>query len=121
MDLKLFNRLCFIFTCLIAFLLVFLNKENGFFWDTIQLASGHGNFYYSTNFSQLLLPIELDSGHIPVFGIYIALVWKIFGKTLEASHFALLPFALGIVWQINILCKRFIAEKYSGISLFLDP
>ena len=119
MNVKLSNRLYFIIVNLIAFLLVFLNKENGFFWDTIQLASGHGNFYYSNNFSHLLLPIDLDSGHIPAFGMYIALVWKIFGKSIEVSHLAMLPFALGIVWQINNLCRRFVPEKYVGIALLL--
>ncbi len=119
MNLKLSNRFFLILTSLIAFLLVWVNKENGFFWDTIQLASEHGNFYYSTNFSQLLLPVELDSGHIPAFGMYIALVWKIFGRSLPTSHLAMLPFALGIVWQLNNLCKRFVAYNYIGIALLL--
>ena len=119
MNLKIFNKFYLILANLIAFLLIFLNRKNGFFWDTIQLASGHGNFYYFNNFSQLLLPVELDSGHIPAFGMYIALVWKIFGRSLEVSHLAMLPFAFGIVWQINILCRRFISEKYIGVALLL--
>lgn len=124
MDSKLFNKICLIAVSLLAFLLVFLNRGNGFFWDTVQLGSQHANFYHSNNFSHFLLPIDLDSGHIPTFGMYIALVWKIFGKTLEASHWAMLPFALGIVWQFNTLCQRFIPKKYAGIALlmvFIDP
>ena len=119
MTVKLSNRLYIILVNLIAILLVFLNKENGFFWDTIQLASQHGDFYYSNNFSHLLLPIELDSGHIPTFGMYIAFVWNIFGRSVEVSHLAMLPFAIGIVWQLNNLCKRFVVEKYIGIALLL--
>jgi hypothetical protein len=119
MNYKLKNQLFFYLTLLIAFLLVVTNRNNGFFWDTIQLASQHGNYYYSNNFSNLLLPIELDSGHIPTFGMYIALIWKVFGRTIEASHLAMLPFAIGIVWQLNNLCKQFIVEKYSGIALLL--
>ena len=119
MNLKLSNKFYFILANLIVFLLVFLNRHNGFFWDTIQLASGHGNFYYYNNFSHLLLPDGLDSGHIPAFGMYIALIWKIFGRSIEVSHLAMLPFAFGIIWQINILCKRFIAEKHVGIALLL--
>lgn len=123
MEARTINRLCFALANLIAFLLVFLNRENGFFWDTIQLGFGHADFYYNNNFSQLLLPIGIDSGHIPTFGMYIALAWKIFGHSIEASHLAMLPFAFGIVWQIHSLCKRFIAEKYVGIAtllIFLD-
>ena len=119
MNIKLLNRFCLILTNLIAFFLVFLNKENGFFWDTIQLASSHGNFYYFNNFSHLLLPNELDSGHIPAFGMYIALVWKIFGRSIEISHLAMLPFVFGIVFHLNILCKRFISENYVGIAVLL--
>lgn len=119
MNYKVKNNLFFYLTLLLTILLVVTNRGNGFFWDTIQLASQHGNYYYNNNFSDLLLPIELDSGHIPSFGMYIALIWKVFGRTLEASHLAMLPFAIGIVWQLNNLCKQFITEKYSGIALFI--
>ncbi len=49
----------------------------------------------------------MDSGHPPTFGIYIALVWKFFGKTLAASHFAMLPFLIGIIYYLNQLGKYF--------------
>lgn len=119
MTLKTSNSIYFTLANILAFLLVFFNRENGFFWDTIQLASGHGSYYYNNNFSKLLLPVELDSGHIPAFGMYIALIWKIFGKSVAVSHLAMLPFAFGIVWQLNNLCKRFIQEKYVGLALIL--
>ena len=119
MTVKISNTIYFILANILVFLLVFLNRENSFFWDTIQLASEHGSYYYNNNFSKLLLPVELDSGHIPAFGMYIALIWKIFGKSIEISHLAMLPFAFGIVWQLNNLCKRFIQKKYVGIALIL--
>lgn len=119
MTIKTTNTIYFILTNILVFLLVYLNKENGFFWDTIQLASEHASYYFDNNFSNILLPVWLDSGHIPAFGMYIALIWKIFGKSVEISHLAMLPFAFGIVWQINNLCKRFIPEKYVGIALIL--
>jgi len=68
-----------------------------FFWDTIQLGSKHAHHYYSTGFSALLLPDAIDSGHPPFFGMYLAAVWSFFGKSLSASHWAMLPFVLGIV------------------------
>jgi len=49
----------------------------------------------------------MDSGHPPTFGIYMALVWKFFGKTLVVSHFAILPFLLGIIYYLNLLGKYF--------------
>ena len=108
---------------MVAFLIL-SNLENGFFWDTVQLGSRHANFYLSTNFSNILLPVEMDSGHIPAFGMYIALLWKCFGRSLIVSHLAMLPFAIGIVWVLYLLCRKFINTKYSGIALLLilaDP
>ena len=104
--------------------LVLGSLHNSFFWDTVQLGSLHANFYQSVQFSKLLLPDDFDSGHIPAFGIYIALVWELFGKSLISSHLAMLPFAIGIVFQLNLLCKRFIRPEYSGVALLMiliDP
>jgi hypothetical protein len=95
-----------------------------FFWDTIQLGSEHANFFYTTHFTQLILPDSIDSGHIPTFGFFLAIVWFIFGKTLVVSHLFMLPFVLGIVWQSYVLLKQFIPLKFLFISHFLfliDP
>lgn len=95
-----------------------------FFWDTIQLASRHADFFYYNDFSSIILPNEIDSGHIPTLGIYIAAIWKIFGRSLFVSHIAMLPFVLGIVWQAIRLIRKFIPEKWQFaaiIILLLDP
>ena len=124
MAVQLRNNLLLALGFLVVIALVACNAGNSFFWDTIQLGSVHANYYLTTNFSTLLLPNDIDSGHIPAFGMYIALVWKIFGRSLEASHLAILPFAIGIVWQLRQLTRRFIPEQYSGIAvilILLDP
>ena len=113
-----------VFVYIAILILFFWNCGNFFFWDTVQLGSKHANFYLSTHFSELLLPDHIDSGHIPTFGIYIAFIWEIFGRSLIAAHLAMLPFVLGIVFQLSKLCKKFIPEKYIGIALLLvicDP
>ncbi len=118
------NNILLAFCYLVAASLVLLNIQNGFFWDTVQLGSLHADFYYSSNFSTLLLPNGIDSGHIPAFGMYIGAMWKLFGRTLIVSHLAMLPFAIGIVWQLSLLCRKFIDPKYIGIAvllIFLDP
>lgn len=102
------------FTLLTSFV-----SEHIFFWDTVQLGAKHALFYYETNFSQLLLPDNFDSGHIPAFGMYLALCWKIFGKSLFVSHFAILPFLIGIVWQAYVLLKKYIHQKYVYLALIL--
>ena len=105
-----------VLTCLVS--------NHIFFWDTVQLGAQHATYFYETSFSNLLLPDEFDSGHIPVFGAYVAICWKIFGKTLLVSHFAMLPFLIGIVCQAYILLKRYISAAYIyfALTLFLaDP
>lgn len=108
-----------------ALILTFLVRENFFFWDTVQLGSIHGQFYLENNFSTFFLPENIDSGHPPTFGIYIALVWKIFGKSLVASHFAMLPFLLGIIFYLEKIGKYFFQSSMFTfvfiLLLILDP
>lgn len=108
----------------IILVLFFSTMYNAFFWDTVQLGSSHATFYYNTSFSKFLLPNYIDSGHIPFFGMYIAFIWKILGRNLLVSHLAMLPFILGIVWQLKILIDYFFDTKHVGVVLLLvilDP
>ncbi|MCB0630023.1 MAG: glycosyltransferase family 39 protein [Saprospiraceae bacterium] len=86
--------------------LTYLARQHVFFWDTVQFAGKHGLWFYEQNFRSLLLPPEIDSGHPPVFGWYLALVWKLLGKSLAVSHWAMFPFLAGIVWQLYSMGKR---------------
>ena len=70
-----------------------------FFWDTIQLGARHADWFYSQPLGTLLLPAEMDSGHIPAFGAYLAACWGIFGPTLLVSHLAMFPFIWLVLWQ----------------------
>ncbi len=100
-------------------LLVWTVSGNFFFWDTIQLGAKHAVFYYDSGFSEFFLPDILDSGHIPAFGMYLALVWKVFGKSLHVSHWAMVPFLFGIVYQAYRLLGTYIREKYLYLALIL--
>lgn len=117
------NEIKAVFPFLIVFgILTWLVSGNSFFWDTIQLGSKQAHWFYENNFRYLFLPVEIDSGHPPVFGMYLALCWKIFGKTLEVSHWAMFPFIAGIVFQSRRLLIRFVDEKHilPAMLLFLS-
>jgi hypothetical protein len=104
--------------------IVIYSSHHVFFWDTIQLSSMQAHFFFENNFQSILLPNRIDSGHIPFFGIYLAILWSMFGKTLLVSHMAMLPFVWGIVWQSYILLKKYIPKAYLGIALVIflaDP
>ncbi len=106
------------------FLVTYLARDNNFFWDTVQLASKQGHYIYETGFQSFILPNEIDSGHPPLFGTYMAVVWKLFGKTLPVSHFAMLPFLFGIVYLLfNLGTKLFGKQLAAWLCLlcFADP
>ncbi|MFL5729910.1 MAG: ArnT family glycosyltransferase [Cytophagaceae bacterium] len=118
-DLKiLWPFLCF------YILLTFFVLHNSFFWDTIQLGSKQAHWFHDHNFKFFFLPEIIDSGHPPSFGIYLAICWKFFGKSLPVSHLAMLPFLLGIVIQVYLLLKKYIQPQFIILTLIVllaDP
>ena len=113
------HSICLPFFAL-AIALTWLVKDNFFFWDTIQLASQHAHFFYENNtFSTFLLPDEMDSGHPPTFGFYLAFMWEIFGKTLTVSHLSMLPFLIGIIWQGWRLAEKVVGDGWALLFLLL--
>jgi hypothetical protein len=102
----------------------YLSRNNLLFWDTVQFAGKHPNFYLNTHFSKLLLPDDLDSGHVPIFGLYIALFWKCLGKDIVVSHLSMLPFIFGIFYQSLRLFKHFFPSPnyfFPFIIFIIDP
>lgn len=124
MSAKIKNQIALLSSFLIVLGLQGCSLNHFFFWDTVQLGAAHANYYRSTHFATLLLPEAIDSGHIPSFGMLLAMIWEIFGRTLMVSHLYMLPFTMGIVWQLWQLCRQFIDAEFSGIALLLlliDP
>ncbi len=104
-------------------LLVVNSLNHIFFWDTVQLGAKHATFFYENDLAISFLPNNIDSGHIPTFGYLLAVLWTVFGKSLWISHLFILPFALGIAWQLQLLVLRFFQRKYLIwvlIIIFLD-
>ncbi len=93
-----------IFISTLLFTLVF--SKNFFFWDTITEVSIPANFYYDTDFQQSFFNNATTTGHQTVIPFYLALVWKLFGRTLFVSHLALFPFVFGIFFLIYRLIRR---------------
>jgi hypothetical protein len=99
---------------------VVLTCQMSFFWDTLQLASRHAHFFYENNFGSFFLPNDMDSGHIPAFGMYIALMWKLFGKSLVVSHLSMLPFVWSAVFFTRKLVNQFFNTRWNHlITCFL--
>jgi hypothetical protein len=109
---------------LLYVLLTFFCRSNIFFGDMVQFASRHPHFFLANQFQTIYLPNYLDSGHPPLFGIYIAFAWFLFGKSLLVSHFAMLPFLLLIAYQVPQLLSRWLsgyALLFSSVLVLLEP
>ncbi len=100
------------------------SMDNIFFWDTVQLGAKHAFHFYENGSSQWLLPDDIDSGHIPIFGMYLALMWTVFGKSLIVSHIAMWPFVIGILHQGYKWITRKVDTNYvpyAFLILMLEP
>ena len=109
---------------LVTGLLVAAVQDSPLFWDTVQLAGKHATFYFSTEFTQLLLPPAIDSGHPPTFGLYLAACWKLFGRSLPVSHWAMYPWLL--LWGFGVLraLRYWVGPRWAlagGLLLLIDP
>jgi hypothetical protein len=107
-----------------AALATWLARHHPFFWDTVQLGAKHAQWYYESGFRSLLLPDEIDSGHPPGFGLYLALAWQLFGQSLAVSHLAMLPFLLGIILLLFRVGDYFGGRQHSWMFALLalaDP
>jgi len=108
-----------VFGVLISVLITLFSASLPFFWDTIQLGSEHANWFYSNRFKHLLLPDYLDSGHFPVFGMYLAVMWSLLGKSLWVSHFAMFPFLVTIIYYLYRIGIFLTDQNFSWYFLFL--
>jgi hypothetical protein len=109
----------FRFILFIAITLFFtlLNADKFFFWDSISQISVPANWYYDNNFRYFFVPDEYATGHPTFVGMYIALLWKLFGKSLLVSHLAMFPFIFGILLQLDSFLKN--SDKGNTIPLLI--
>ncbi len=87
-------------TFILATVIGLVSSSFPFFWDTIQLGAMQGDFFYQNQSAGLLLPDRIDSGHIPAFGWYLSLLWRLFGQTLMVSHLAMIPWLWLLAYQL---------------------
>lgn len=54
-------------------------KDSPFFWDAIS-KSTRANWIYNNNFSQLIVPTDINSGHPPLWVFFISIFLVNFSK-----------------------------------------
>lgn len=107
---------------LVYFLIVLFSCKLPMFWDMSYITQ-ISNIIYDSNFTVYYSEI-IDNGSSPIYSIFQALIWSLFGRSLPVTHFTLLPFLIGIIYQFRLLAKRFINEKYlvwAFLFLVIEP
>ncbi len=90
-----------------------------FFWDNVLLASKYAHHFYEHGLETWIVPISIDAGHPPFYGLYLAGCWKVFGKTLAVSHWAIFPFIVGIVWFYWGIAKHLLSPSILPLAMLL--
>jgi len=107
------------------FLLVefLLFNDLPFFWDAISKAN-RADWVLTHQFSSLIVPTEINSGHPPLWITSIAIFWAIFGKTIWSARLLLLLVNLGVFYQIFLLAKKSFKENisiYFVLLILIEP
>ncbi len=114
-----------IFFSIISILIFWYAYDIGMFWENILFASETGNHLYSNGVFNWSLPNSIDTGHPPTFGFLMAIVWKIFEHELWVSHLVMLPFIIGLFYQlfrfILFYTKSNVISFLGFLLIILDP
>ncbi len=96
----------------------FLFIDLPFFWDALSKLQ-RANWIYTHNFSSLIVPTEINSGHPPLWITGIALFWEIFGKTIWSARLLLLIVNIGVFYQLLIFAKNNFSKSIPIFLVFL--
>lgn len=103
--------------------ITFFFRDIPFFWDGA-FFSETAVYFYDNGYGNLIVSLDSDTGGFPLYGIYLSLWWKVFGKTLLVSHIAILPVALGIYFEFIRIAKLLLKPQFvlgAVLLLMLEP
>lgn len=121
---KILKEHIFLITGVLTVIVFFLfTYDVPFFWDAI-LKSERATWFYEHNFSQWVVPTEINSGHPPLWTWLLAFSWKLFGKTLWVSRLLLLSLNIAVVFQLQKFIKTYGSNNIANswyLLLLLEP
>jgi hypothetical protein len=104
------------FVLFIFILLLLLSENNDMFWDPVLFASKMGSkLYYNLIFNWIILD-SFDSRHLPFVGFLLAIFWKIFNYELWDNRLLILPFIIGLFYQLYPFINHY---RQKGSIVFL--
>ncbi|MBN2215712.1 MAG: hypothetical protein JW723_15895 [Bacteroidales bacterium] len=104
-------------------IIILLVVNTPFFWDKDVVISKRALWFIENRFS-LNLPNSYDNGYAPLLSLFVAFLWKIFGKSLVVGHLLMMPFAVGLIYQLHRFLNNFSDNKrfinFTLILLLVD-
>ena len=98
--------------------ITYMSLDFTYFWDNIQYSSMTAHWYYSNDFSSLILPFYTEdlkiigAGGVSFMGLTTAMLWNICGKHLWVSHIYILFWALILVYNTFKLLPSLLPKAY---------
>ncbi|MFT5250568.1 MAG: hypothetical protein ACI93P_002310 [bacterium] len=115
----------YLFFTLISCLIFLYSHSIGMFWDNVLFSSQIGNHLYNNDLFNWLLPDILDAGHPPALGFMLAILWKVIGHKLWVSHLLMIPFTIGLLYQlfqfVNYFTKSYLHSLFAFLLIIIDP
>ena len=109
-----------LFIFIFSFFLILFTLNFPFYWDNTVQISFPANWYFETNFKHFYLPDNIATGHPTFAGMYFAFIWKIFERSLMVSHWGMLPFVFGLLFQIyRLLINIEITRTRTKLIIFV--
>ncbi len=114
-----------LFSSSIGVLIFLCSKDFGMLQDNVLFCSKMGKELYENSLFNWTMPDTFNPDHPAFIGFLLALSWKIFGKSLFISHLVMLPFIIGVFYQL-ILVLKFYFDKLSHqllafLFIIIDP
>jgi len=113
----------FLLFAIAAVFINFFSINIPFFWDNVSI-SEYICFYNDNSFNSFIPPAITDFGAPTLNAFYLAVMCSIFGKSLVVCHLAIIPFVLGILWEIKNISAKFIKPEFLGfvyLIVLFDP
>jgi hypothetical protein len=97
----------------------FIVKNDPFFGDAIASTSRAANYIYNHNLGTIFYPLRADPGHPTFYAYGLALVWKLFGRTLWVSHLYSCLWSIVLVFAFRKIAKFLLPLPKANIATLL--
>ncbi len=109
---KLFTHRHFAYLALLVqCILWYVVKDDPFFGDAIASTSAAANNIYEANLKTIFYPADADPGHPTLYPYVLAVLWKLFGRSLWVSHIYSCIWALVLVFVFRKIARTQLKQE----------